>query len=1028
MLFESYKDWKVYPAQQKITFPKSRPGANKPGFGNAIFLVSPNVSDSVSFIEDPNIALRECFYKYYVIDTIYKEKIGKKNIVLNETNKMKNTLKSAGMNSEDDKTPSKFPLRYIPPTNRKTVLDGDKSIVVDLGRWMELFFQHTIHITSTKMRCEHFINFLDKRLSDPNYTKYNKIVCIDINAWVTKASDCVIMNPKLLNNPLSILIYTMYKYPALLEGKLKGIKLYLINRDSRQIFLIPSNDLVKGNYGKLKVQLKRFRGITISAEDETEPNEVSKSEIKAEMVEDFKKQVIAQMKKNLVGKVTKVELEDEITDDLDDLLDLTENNEEAEEEDDEPEQDVSYDIDDIELDAEAMAELDAMLANNDVEGMSIDEMANALTSTMKQKMYIAKFKPERTSEQEERVKAMLNIQNLALDQVNIDNAKSKIIDTSDFSDFIESSNPNVLQSRFVNFDKNYNEKKMTQDIDNAVACLSNASNKIFVTNKKEEDTSDSMNLKKTLTYSLEDEKGNKMTLKFDIPVIIDNNYIFINGSKKLIGHQFVLKPLVKTGPDTVQLVTSYNKVFIYRDGRNDQLTNSVILYLTKNGHQYKITNGNTLIKNKKYNISLEFAMYCKLFSKFEIGSYKFYTEIDELLKAYKRAFPTKKVNIEKDKFPVCFNAKTGDLICLSTTDSFSNFILSIMGPGNVDEIRKITRKPNLVYVKCKIMGKYFPLIAIMLYCEGLKSITDKAGIKYTVINKKEFRKLDKLKFDYVELQDGLLVWERTNMTVTLLMNGLKKIDLSPYTAAELESKDTYRDILVSLYGGDNSISYKIDQFYDFTIDAVTKEILIDMGYPTDLMELLILATKMLCDRSYLPENNMSQMRIRSNEVISALIYKEVADAYVQYRKSAYKKKPNQVAIKQTAIIDKLLSADTNLIEEFSTLNPVLEIEKARAVTFKGFRGIQLDRAMTLPRRGYDPSMLGIVGISTPSDALCGVNRQITLEPNITSTRGYLDVSGNEGVEDLNQANLLTATELLTPIGVIHDDPDRTAID
>ena len=330
MLFESYKDWKVYPSQQKITFPKSRPGVNKPGFGNAVFLVSPNMGDSVSFIEDPNIALRECFYKYYVIDTVYKEKIGKKNIVLNETNKMKNTLKTAGMNSEDDKTPSKFPLRYIPPANRKTILDSDKSVIVDLGRWMELFFQHTIHIVSPNLRCENFINFLDKRLSDPNYTKYNKILCIDISAWVSKASDCVIMNPKLLNNPLSILIYTMYKYPALLEGKFKGIKLYLINRTSRQIFLMPSEDLVKSNYAKLKTLLKRFNGITISAEDETEPSEVSNSEIKAEMVEDFKKQVIAQMKKNLVGKVTTAELEDEITDDLDDLLDLTEDNEEIE--------------------------------------------------------------------------------------------------------------------------------------------------------------------------------------------------------------------------------------------------------------------------------------------------------------------------------------------------------------------------------------------------------------------------------------------------------------------------------------------------------------------------------------------------------------------------------------------------------------------------------------------------------------------------------------------------------------------------
>lgn len=57
----------------------------------------------------------------------------------------------------------------------------------------------------------------------------------------------------------------------------------------------------------------------------------------------------------------------------------------------------------------------------------------------------------------------------------------------------------------------------------------------------------------------------------------------------------------------------------------------------------------------------------------------------------------------------------------------------------------------------------------------------------------------------------------------------------------------------------------------------------------------------------------------------------------------------------------------------------------------------------------------------------GVVRELTLEPNITSTRGYMEVKNKEGVEDLNSANLFTAAELLTPIGVTHDDPDRTSI-
>lgn len=57
----------------------------------------------------------------------------------------------------------------------------------------------------------------------------------------------------------------------------------------------------------------------------------------------------------------------------------------------------------------------------------------------------------------------------------------------------------------------------------------------------------------------------------------------------------------------------------------------------------------------------------------------------------------------------------------------------------------------------------------------------------------------------------------------------------------------------------------------------------------------------------------------------------------------------------------------------------------------------------------------------------GVVRELTLEPNVTSTRGYMEVKNKAGVEDLNSANLFTAAELLTPIGVTHDDPDRTSM-
>ena len=47
--------------------------------------------------------------------------------------------------------------------------------------------------------------------------------------------------------------------------------------------------------------------------------------------------------------------------------------------------------------------------------------------------------------------------------------------------------------------------------------------------------------------------------------------------------------------------------------------------------------------------------------------------------------------------------------------------------------------------------------------------------------------------------------------------------------------------------------------------------------------------------------------------------------------------------------------------------------------------------------------------------------------NVTSTNGYLDITDIKDVDELNSAQLFTPTELLTPPGVRHDDPQRTAM-
>ena len=200
-----------------------------------------------------------------------------------------------------------------------------------------------------------------------------------------------------------------------------------------------------------------------------------------------------------------------------------------------------------------------------------------------------------------------------------------------------------------------------------------------------------------------------------------------------------------------------------------------------------------------------------------------------------------------------------------------------------------------------------------------------------------------------------------------------------------------------------------------------------MDYPTDLVELCLMANGMLKTDEHTIESDLLNMRLRGNEVIAYHTYKAVTDAYSLYRKSQHKRNPNPITIKQDRVIARILEAKAGVTEEFSSLNPMMEIARLHSVSYKGESGTNEEHAMSLDVRAYNESMLGVLGITTSNDGNVGVKRQLSMEPKITSTRGYIDVVGKENVEELNSANLLSPTELLTPFGVQHDDPTRTTM-
>lgn len=1006
MRFDRMIPMKIYNGQPKAILPK----IERNGFGSAVFMLTKSQQSTFTLMHNPFIDKDSAIYRYYYVDSIYKERIGAKKILQNLQSVIKKTYVE-GM--------SDVSIRYISYQSRKSILKNFPNVIVDLGKWMELYFTYR-YIKSAQVICDDFMKFLGKRLSENIYTDYTRTVVIDIAEWFNNKTLSYSRNS--LNDPVSIILLSLYKYPEMFNY-IPKTTFMIMDSTTGQILRLEKENMVKDNYMTIKARLSMFPKLkSISEIDGTEDTaaivpadplnpdaastdpSVPLNAFQIKQHEEAKQKIIISLKQNLLGDIE--DMTNGVIENDDDYKPVEFSFENSDEEDE------------IERAANEFLDQNPELLDEE----SPDEVAKMAEDHIKKKVYISKFMPDRTVEELD----MLEIKHAKQTQViglpSFQDMQSKMLDEADFSDYVATSNPNIVKSKYATFNASYNKKKMDKDIDEAVSALSNGSIKIFIEDKVEEDTSDQLNLKKTVSYTLRDEKGKKMTLKFDLPIIIDDTFMYINGSKKIFQHQRVLKPIVHTAPDAVQLVSSLQKIFITRKGQLDLLASSLKKFILGNADIFKVKYGNTITKNSKILTSLEFDIFAKNIYSFVIGETFFCTDIDFITSEIHRLkIPYK---AKSGIIPIGYNQKSNEVITVSKEDSYAEKVLSFLKEKDKKLFESIKFNKKLMYAQATMMEKDIPLIVFMLFCDGFTKVMEKADIKYKFIPKEEASNYGIFTWGSIELKDGIIVWERSPMKNSLIMNGLQSINMSIYTKEELDSKETYIYILSQFYQYAN-MAFNLDQFKDFMIDPIMKEVLMDFGYPTDLIELMVVAAEMLTTNQYIPENSLDNMRIRSNELIAYHVYKEVTKAYNRYRKTQHKKNPTNITMKPNQIIQDLLKS--KLVEDNSVLNPVLELEKNRSVTYKGESGINLEKSLTIEKRAYDESMLGVIGISTSPDSNVGVLRQLTLEPMITSTRGYIDVHNKKRVDELSAANLLTPAEMLTPLGVQHDDPTRTSM-
>lgn len=909
-------------------------------------------------------------------------------------------------------------IKYTYPTIDKY---KNKNIYVDNHIYNRIF---TMSETYNRDKAIDLLYALfDRFINNANYKNYTrKTVLIPVNEWASDIPTTSLFEFSKSINPFSMIV-RLFKKPKENLDKLAGIDFIFIGNNNwfkmkmedldmknlnlfkTNILKIRNNDIVEDNVPEDKEDIKtRLIG---KIEDLTgiEVNNISrvhKVDPISPVVAAVKDQPQLVIAKSATGDAqvvdpTKIEkpTEDKINQSVEAIVDYTKNAEEAENE-----MDNSVDLKELILQAK----------NDQDDTFKISATRKARMDDLNDKFLKEKIANSTIAE-------LVAIEDTPLQ-------------STDLSSKVETIDDEWANLKKPNFEADYN---IDADIMKCLHSLSqNKDVPMSVIDVTVEDRSTSEDSILTYTVHLEDSLGKRHTLRFDMPKIINKRFLRLRGNDKIIPGQLINLPIIKTDEDTVQVVSNYNKIFITRYGqvgKINQSTNALIRALTKlkeNNYKLdvkdgdavaspsKIDLGNNAKISAKYELPAEYVELSKIFNKVTTSDGRvYYFNRDELI----HKLEEKKVKVESDQgFMVVGITKDNQAITVPE-NGVSSALINHLG---IHEYAYTFMKPGarMTYSQASILNSKIPLIVVMAYTAGLTGALNAAGVKYDLTEKRPTNTKN-----YFRFNDGFLSFDDNYAPdAALLVNGLSVINTQEYSLTDIDTKAMWLDVLDD-FGGRNRAD-GLDSFANLMMDPITVEVCKTYKLPTDYIEVLAYASSLLTTNKFNRHTDITGNRFRTNERLVHFLYKSLATSYGMYlREIKNNRKDAKMTMKQSAVIDMALADVTT--SDLSKLSPLLELESANTVTFKGLSGMNSDRSYSLDKRTYDKTMINKLSMSTGFSATVGINRQSTINMGIESTKGYIK-SGGE-LDRMSDANTLSITEALTPFGTTRDDPFRTAM-
>lgn len=470
-------------------------------------------------------------------------------------------------------------------------------------------------------------------------------------------------------------------------------------------------------------------------------------------------------------------------------------------------------------------------------------------------------------------------------------------------------------------------------------------------------------------------------------------------------------PIRKISPTEVALTSYYSKLFVRRTSRVAfNYEHWLMGYIVSTGIDGADESITELKLNNVFDNYIElprsYTMFAKRVSSFVSNGYIFHFDISRVDENFPGAKQSNLVvpvakSLTDPRDIIYMDKKNGWIKVVDSIQTLENFL-------NIN----LDKAPS-DYAELSLLGKAIPIVFLMGYWVGLGNLLKTLECSYTRVKQvpAEFKE----GYLAVRFKDETLLFDTRDTKACLIVNGLNRYrnEIRKHSVYDFDKREVYSTVFEN--GGMNVRLLKECQtMFPMWVDHITRDVLIEMKEPTDLLLLFIRACELLLTDQHPDAMDTAHMRIKGYERFSGLLYSELV---AEIRK--FNSKPNRrdkaLSMNPEQVWYKILKDETVIIVEES--NPIHNLKEQEIVVYRGTGG-RSSRSMVASARKYHKNGIGVVSEATVDSKDVGAVTYLTPDANLGSLYGTIKTI--DPSKELPAGKLLSTSSLLSPGADIDD--------